>query len=137
MPPRPYDAANAARALELQFLTQGRWVVMWGPWRRRFTAWYLGHPNVCPTVEDRTPEGLLDRMVRAEDDLWQALALPTAHTRPPTPIRPVTGACQITPRGLGGGDHAAKGSAVPQRRRRSHRGRGQASSVSTDHHAGA
>ncbi|GGL41221.1 hypothetical protein GCM10014719_48090 [Planomonospora parontospora subsp. antibiotica] len=134
--PRPYDAAHAATARELQARTGGRWAIMWGPWSGRFTAWYLCDPDDCPTVHDRTLEGLWDRMVRAEDDLWQARMLPTARLRPTTPIRPVTGACQITPRGLGS-DHSVKGSAVPQHRRRSRRGRGQASSVSADHHAGA
>ena len=88
-----YQRAVMADALQDQAKF---WVVMWGPYSRRFTAWFAGDPRTCPSVEAREIDELRGLMAEAELDHWRASGL-SLQVEPPTPARLAGEARQFTP----------------------------------------
>lgn len=74
-----YDHDKSVEAGLLQ-LENPSWVVMWGFYAKTYTAWYLGDPHECHSVDAETPDELRDRMKNAELDLWRASHVP--HWQP-------------------------------------------------------
>src|SRR4051794_33004266 len=93
--PYQFDPEQVALALQEQELSPG-WLVMWGPYRRIFTAWHAADPAECRVVHARDLDGLRAGMTEAEFR-W-ASRLPQA-TAPPTPKAVAPEVHRAQPRG--------------------------------------
>lgn len=85
MPRLPFDPDKAAQALRLQRQCPA-WLVMYGPWRRAFTAFYAGPTAEGRIIDAPSTEELRALMVQAEQEAEQELWRPTR-----APIDPALG----------------------------------------------
>ncbi|WP_424534246.1 hypothetical protein ACOZ38_28545 [Sphaerisporangium viridialbum] len=60
------DAASRAYAKSHWQATRGRWMAMWEPWSRRFSAYFAADPDRAVRVRAKTPEELWNCMVAAD-----------------------------------------------------------------------
>jgi len=119
VPRRPCDAYEAARAALMQQMSPG-WVVMWGPWTRKFTAWHAADPTQTRCVESADPEELRDLITTTE-----TLAGLTFPHRQPTSANPLAGeARQAQPRGHETNRPASQPAGIARGGRHLSRGRG-------------
>ncbi|MGS2647077.1 hypothetical protein [Streptosporangium sp. G12] len=84
MSPR-YDPEAVAEAEYLQESAPG-WLVMWRPWRQRFTAWECRDHRQVRILEAKTTDELRRDMQFVELELWQILPRPAADQLTPNMV---------------------------------------------------
>ncbi|GAA2692244.1 hypothetical protein [Nonomuraea recticatena] len=81
------DRAARAQAMLVQQQSGGCWLVLWAPYRRRFSGYYLGSSERGVIVEARTAQEMRTLLAQAQLELWRTSSIPT-QARLPTPYGP-------------------------------------------------